>query len=25
VLSEAYGLPLGVDERDGRFRAWALA
>jgi len=23
VLSEAYGLPLAVEEREGRFRAWA--
>jgi iron complex transport system ATP-binding protein len=23
-LSAAYGLPLGVERRDGRFRAWAL-
>jgi iron complex transport system ATP-binding protein len=23
VLSEAFGLPLDVDSRDGRFRAWA--
>ena len=24
VLSDAYGLPLGVEGRAGRFRAWAV-